>query len=44
MIFQEMQERTESKLYRQRQELDDAKQVGYACEDLANDIKVNLKG
>ena len=25
-------------------QLEDAKHVGYACEDIANDIKVNLKG
>ena len=25
-------------------QLEDAKHVGYACEDIANDIKVNLNG
>ena len=33
-----------NRMMRQRSQLDDAKQVGYACEDMANDIKVNLKG
>lgn len=31
-------------MFRQRQQLEDAKQAGYACEDMASDIKVNLAG
>jgi hypothetical protein len=33
-----------NKLFRQKMALEDAKAVGYACDDIANDIKVNLKG
>ena len=31
-------------MFRQRAQLEDAKSVGYAMQDMANDIKVNLKG
>lgn len=40
----DLEARANNKLMRQKQQLDDAKAVGYACEDMANDIKVNLKG
>lgn len=33
-----------NQLYKQRAQLEDAKQVGYACEDMAADIKINLAG
>ena len=40
----DLEGRVNNRLFRQKQQLDDAKEVGYACEDMANDIKVNLKG
>ena len=31
-------------LFKQKMQLEEAKMAGYAAEDMANDIKVNLKG
>ena len=42
--MEDLEQRTSNQLMRQRAQLDDAKHVGYAVDDLANDIKVNLKG
>ena len=42
--MQDLDYRQNNQLFRQRQQLEDAKQVGYAMEDMASDIKVNLKG
>ena len=41
--MEDMEQRTTNHLMRQRAALEDAKHVGYAVDDLANDIKVNLK-
>ena len=42
--MQDLENRQNNQLLRQRQQLEEAKHVGYAMEDMANDIKVNLKG
>lgn len=41
--MEDLEQRTSNQLMRQRAALEDAKHVGYAVDDLANDIKVNLK-
>ena len=40
----DLEYRQNNAMYRQKMQLEDAKQVGYACEDMATDIKVNLRG
>lgn len=40
----DLEYRANNQLFRQKQQLDDAKAAGYACEDMALDIKVNLRG
>ena len=40
----DLEQRTTNKLMRQRMQLEEAKEVGYACEDMATDIKINLQG
>ena len=40
----DLEQRTTNKLMRQRMQLEEAKEVGYACQDMATDIKVNLQG
>ena len=41
--MEDLEARGTNQLMRQRAQLEDAKHVGYAVDDLANDIKVNLK-
>ena len=40
----DLEQRQTNGLMRQRMQLEEAKETGYAAQDMANDIKVNLAG
>ena len=42
--MQEVNGKVQNQMLRQRGMLEEAKRAGYECEDMATDIKVNLKG